>query len=34
MASLRKPLIIFSSVLGVFLTAWVIGGVEMKFSKK
>ncbi|KAB5580173.1 Ribophorin I [Coniochaeta sp. 2T2.1] len=34
MAALRKPIIIFSSVLAVFAAAWVVGGVEMKFSKK
>jgi oligosaccharyltransferase complex subunit alpha (ribophorin I) len=33
-ASLRKPLIVFGSVLSVFVAAWVIGGVELKFSKK
>ena len=34
LASLRKPLIIFTSMLGVFVAAWVIGGGELKFSKK
>lgn len=34
MAMLRKPAIVFSSVLMVFVAAWVVGGVEMKFSKK
>lgn len=34
MASLRKPVIVFFSVFAVFVVAWVIGGVEMKFSKK
>lgn len=34
MASLRKPIIIFSSVLALFGAAWVVGGVEMKFSQK
>lgn len=31
-AILRKPLIIFSSVLAVFVSAWVIGNVELKFT--
>jgi len=34
MSALRKPVIIFTSFLTVFAAAWVIGGVEMKFSKK
>jgi len=34
MAALRKPIIIFSSFFAVFVAAWVVGGVEMKFSKK
>lgn len=34
LAALRKPVIIFTSFLTVFVAAWVIGGVEMKFSKK
>lgn len=33
-ASLRKPLIVFVSMLGLFVSAWVIGGVEVKFSSK
>ncbi len=33
-ASLRKPFIIFSSTVGVFVAAWLIGGVEMKFASK
>jgi oligosaccharyltransferase complex subunit alpha (ribophorin I) len=34
LASLRKPFIVFSSVVSVFVAAWLIGGVELKFSKK
>lgn len=34
LSSLRKPIIVFSSVLGLFVAAYVIGGVELKFSKK
>lgn len=33
-AKLRKPLIVFASMFGLFVTAYIIGGVEMKFSKK
>ena len=33
-ASLRKPFIVFTSMLGVFVAAWILGGVEMKFSTK
>ncbi len=33
-ASLRKPLVVFASTLAVFVAAWVIGGVELKFSSK
>jgi len=34
MASLRKPLVVFSSMMAVFVAAWIIGGVELKFSSK
>lgn len=34
LSSLRKPIVVFSSVLGLFVAAYVIGGVELKFSKK
>ena len=34
LVSLRKPLIVFASTLAVFVAAWVIGGVEVKFSTK
>ncbi len=34
LASLRKPLVIFASALAVFVAAWIIGGVELKFSSK
>jgi len=33
-ASLRKPFIVFASMVGVFVATWLIGGVEMKFSSK
>ena len=33
-AGLRKPLVVFVCMLGLFVTAWVVGGVEVKFSKK
>lgn len=33
-ASIRKPLIVFASMILVFVSAWVIGGVEVKFSSK
>jgi len=32
LAILRKPLVIFGSVMAVFVGAWVLGNVEMKFS--
>jgi len=32
LATLRKPLIIFGSMAAVFVAAWIIGGVELKFS--
>jgi oligosaccharyltransferase complex subunit alpha (ribophorin I) len=31
--SLRKPIIIFGSALAVFVSAWILGNVELKFSK-
>ncbi len=34
MASVRKPMVIFGSVLAVFASAWFIGNFEMKFSSK
>lgn len=33
MASLRKPLIIFTSLVGFFATVWAVGNVEFKFTK-
>lgn len=33
-ASLRKPMVVFVSMLGVFIVAYVIGGVEVKFASK
>lgn len=32
--SLRKPLVIFGSMLATFVAAYVIGGVELKFASK
>ncbi|OAA54326.1 oligosaccharyl transferase subunit [Niveomyces insectorum RCEF 264] len=34
LASLRKPLVVFGSTLSLFIAAWLIGNVELKFSKK
>ncbi|CAK7230878.1 dolichyl-diphosphooligosaccharide--protein glycosyltransferase subunit 1 [Sporothrix bragantina] len=34
LASLRKPIVVFGSVLSLFVAAYVIGSVELKFSKK
>ncbi|KAL2109757.1 hypothetical protein VUR80DRAFT_2052 [Thermomyces stellatus] len=33
-ASLRKPLVVFLSMMGVFVAGWVIGGIEIGFSRK
>ena len=33
-ASFRKPIIVFSSLMAVFVAAWMIGNVELKFSTK
>ena len=32
-AALRKPLVIFSSMLVVFTAAWVVGRIEFGFSR-
>lgn len=32
-SSLRKPIVIFSSAIFVFVAAYIVGGVELKFSK-
>ncbi|KAK3329749.1 Ribophorin I [Apodospora peruviana] len=32
MASLRKPLIVFGSVMTVLVSAWLLGNVELKFN--
>lgn len=32
MVSIRKPLVVFGSMVATFVTAYVIGGVELKFS--
>ncbi|KAI1866496.1 hypothetical protein JX265_007797 [Neoarthrinium moseri] len=34
LASLRKPLVIFSSVISVFVGTWLLSKVEVKFSTK
>lgn len=31
---MRKPAVVFSSMLAVFATAWAVGKVEVGFSKK
>ena len=33
-AAIRKPLVIFGSVIAVFAAAWALGNVELNFSKK
>ena len=33
LSSLRKPVVVFSSAIGLFVAAYLIGGVELKFSK-
>lgn len=33
-AALRKPLVVFGSMVFVFTLAWVIGGLEVGFSRK
>jgi oligosaccharyltransferase complex subunit alpha (ribophorin I) len=32
MASLRKPFIVYASMVGVFVVAWIVGGLEVGFS--
>ncbi|KAK4128941.1 Ribophorin I [Parathielavia appendiculata] len=34
MASLRKPLVIFGSAMAVFVGAWVVGNLELKFATR
>lgn len=34
MASIRKPMVVFGSMLAIFVAAYVIGGVELKFASK
>lgn len=34
LASLRKPLVVFTSAMGVFVAAWIVGIFEVKFSSK
>jgi hypothetical protein len=31
-AAMRKPMVIFASVMAVVVAAWAIGTVELKFS--
>lgn len=33
-ASIRKPMVVFGSMLATFVAAYVIGGVELKFASK
>jgi oligosaccharyltransferase complex subunit alpha (ribophorin I) len=32
MAALRKPLIVFGSAMALFVGAWVVGNLELKFD--
>ncbi|TPX16440.1 uncharacterized protein E0L32_003734 [Thyridium curvatum] len=34
MASLRKPILVFTSTIGVLVAAWLIGGVNVQFSSR
>jgi oligosaccharyltransferase complex subunit alpha (ribophorin I) len=34
LASLRKPLVVFGTAMAVFVAAWVLGNIDMKFSSK
>lgn len=34
LVSIRKPLVVFGSTLATFVAAYIIGGVELKFSGK
>jgi oligosaccharyltransferase complex subunit alpha (ribophorin I) len=33
-ALLRKPFIVFTGMIAVFIGAWIIGGVKLQFSGK
>jgi oligosaccharyltransferase complex subunit alpha (ribophorin I) len=33
-AALRKPLIIFSSTIAVFVATWLVGNLELKFDAR
>jgi len=33
-ASLRKPIVVFSSAMAVFVAVWLVGSVELKFSAR
>lgn len=34
MATLRKPIVIFASMMSVYVAAWVIGKIEVGIAKK
>lgn len=34
MVSIRKPLVVFGSMVATFVAAYVIGGVELKFASR
>jgi oligosaccharyltransferase complex subunit alpha (ribophorin I) len=34
MAALRKPLIVFGSAMALFVGAWVVGNLELKFDAR
>lgn len=33
LSSIRKPLVVFGSMVATFIAAYVIGGVELKFGR-
>ena len=33
-AALRKPFVVFASMVGVFAAGWVIGGLEFRIARK
>jgi oligosaccharyltransferase complex subunit alpha (ribophorin I) len=33
-AALRKPLVVFTSMVGVFVAGWIIGGLEFRIATK
>jgi oligosaccharyltransferase complex subunit alpha (ribophorin I) len=34
LASLRKPFVVFASMIGIFVATWLVGSVDMRFSSK